>query len=1309
MNTEQATHTESKYDLAGSTARSYISSPITPLLLIAGILIGILGVLMTPRQEDPQISVPMVDIMVKYPGASSKQVEALVSEHLERLLKEIKGMDHVYSISERGQAIITAQFEVGENMEKSLVNVYNKLASNMDKMPKGVMQPLVKPKGADDVPVVTFTLSSSALATDQLHLLGFDVLQELGGIEDAAQGFVVGGEPLEVKIEIDPERLAGYDIPLIQVGRAIQAANSENQAGSFSAWQQFYKVYTGDYLKSAEDVQDLIVGVKNNAPVFVRDIARVVEEGRDPRSIVTHYTGEGYLGDHPAVEGETAVTIALAKQPGTNGVTIAQEAIERVERLKGVLIPDNVDVVVSRDYGKSANDKVNELIFKLFVATGSVTLLIWFLLGWRAAAVVSIVIPIVILTTVFSAWMMGFTIDRVSLFALIFSIGILVDDAVVVLENIYRRWLLANTTDPEVTIDAVSEVGNPTIIATLAVIAALMPMAFVSGMMGPYMAPIPALGSVAMVISLFAAFAFTPWLAQRLKPSMKELEKAEQKEHEQTEKLEQFFKRLIGSFVVEKAKGWGFLIGMFAAFAIAIYLVYSAMVPVKLLPYDNKPDFSVVVNFPEGTDLTVTQNLTAQLVKTLQEEVPEITHMESYVGTAAPFDFNGLVRHYYLRQFPWNADIQVHLVEKNERERTSHQIAESIRGVLHKLAQQNGARIQVVEMPPGPPVLQSIVAEVYGPTEAARKSLAEKLTLIFEKAEMVVDVDNLMAEPYDTWRFAIDKQKAMENGISVQTINQTVAMAMGGYKLGDVKQGFKRGEPTYIVIHASQSIRPEFARIGQIPVPSMLGHTVPLEELGRFVLERQQERIYHKDLKPVEYVVGTGQGRLGAPIYGMLEIQKLIDQDSELKGLSGNFVFRPDGLTEEGFKWAGEWTVTYETFRDMGIAFGVALLVIYMLVVWEFKNFLIPLIVMAPIPLTIIGIAPGHWLLGAEFTATSMIGFIALAGIIVRNSILLVDFSRQEIAKGAPVTDAVIYACKARTRPIMITAIALVLGSSVILFDPIFQGMAVSLIFGVLVATLLTLVVIPLGCVSAKAAFCPGGVDGKGNPIPGCEMSNHTIKEDGELALRKTVDFVKTVIDPYHSIQKQGLDKTFKDSDALSEEVSVKNQNPEEQAQTTQVSESDKVTSKGVEGSESAPKEHTTTIEPNLKKEEAFGTLVEGTDTSGKLHPKTSEEALTAESTIQINETVDRPPIQTEPEQVEERDEKDRSDGNQDTVSSNAQTTQALVESQSEKTIQENEKVGSAQNKKVLTTTSTRKSTRRKKRGIRLKDIDDKA
>lgn len=1244
--------TESK-DYAGKTARSYINSPITPLFIIAGIFIGILGIIFTPRQEDPQISVPMVDIIVQYPGASNKQVEALVSEPLERLLKEIKGVDHVYSASARGMAVVTAQFIVGSDMENSLVGIYNKIASNLDKMPEDIPFPVIKPKGADDVPVVTFTLSSEELDSTQLRLLGYDVLQKVGSIPEAAQGFVVGGEPTEIAVEVSPEKLSGYDISLTQIGETIQSANTESVAGSFAAWQQNYRVYAGEYLKSAEDVGSLIVGVKDKAPVFLRDVATVTETHKEVTNLVNFYTGSGKTSGHQATDGHAAVTIALAKQPGANGVSVAKNAIEAVSELKGILIPENVHVHITRNYGQSANDKVNELIFKLFIATGSVTLLIWWFLGWRAAAVVSIVIPIVILSTVFSAWMMGLTIDRVSLFALIFSIGILVDDAVVVLENIYRRWLINQSTDTETTINAVSEVGNPTIIATLAVIAALMPMAFVSGMMGPYMAPIPQLGSVAMIISLFAAFAFTPYLAQRIKPSMKSLQEAENKEHEQSEKLGRFFDKLLTSLLVEKTKGFGLLIGIVVAFGLAVYLVYSTMVPVKLLPYDNKPDFSLVINFPEGTDLPITANLTHKMAKEIQELVPEVTTMESYVGTAAPFDFNGLVRHYFFRQSPWQADIQIHLLDKGERERSSHEIAEAVRAPLTEIARKAGARIEVVEMPPGPPVMQSIVAEVYGPDEQSRNEAVHKITAAFEKAEMVVDVDNYLTAPHDTWRFVIDKQKAMESGITVSTINQTIKMAMGGYKLGDVKQGFKRGEPTFIVIQAPQSIRAEFARIGQIPVQSQMGHMVPLNELGRFVIERQQTVLYHKDLKPVQYVTATGQGRLGAPIYGMLAIQEIIDNDESFNNLSGNFIFAPNGISEVGMKWAGEWTVTYKTFRDMGLAFGVALLIIYMLVVWEFKNFIIPLIVMAPIPLTIVGIAPGHWIMGAEFTATSMIGFIALAGIIVRNSILLVDFSRQEIEKGTPVTEAVIYACKARTRPIVITAAALVLGSSVILFDPIFQGMAISLIFGIFVATLLTLVVIPLGCVSARHAFCATNPDDMAGSSPICEPNGKEGKgHSGKVTLVKPISSIETSENA--SIKSVESPKNNSDQAPLDSEVSLSRASNE--SENKEVSNTQDSKNNNKEAKKDAEK-----------------------DTSDEEVPKKTTRAAPKKAA----------PVKSEAEKATG----DTTDSEEETIST-AKPTRKRSTSSTSKT-------------KKLATSATKVTTPRRKRGIKLKDIDD--
>lgn len=1088
--------------LAGATARAFIASPITPLLLILSLFVGIIGLMLTPRQEDPQISVPLVDIMVSYPGSSSEQVNALVAQPLERVLHEMDGVDHVYSVSRRGQALVTVQFDVGEGMEASLVKVYNKLASNRDLVPPGALEPVIKPKGADDVPVATFTLWSSDMSGHELRLLGLDVLQALSVDSDVSQGFVVGGQSRQVKVEVFPERLASYGVTLAQIGHTIQTANAETDLGKIEGWNKSFNVYTGAFLQAAKDVENLMIAVHDGAPVYVRDVARVTEDSEDVVGDVNFYTGPANEKADLAASGVQAVTVAIAKKHGTNGVSVARKAHAKMEQLKGRLIPDNVTVEVSRDYGKSANAKVNELIFKLFIATGAVTILVWFFLGWRAALVVAIVIPVVILVTVFIAWLGDYTIDRVSLFALIFSIGILVDDAVVVLENIYRRWLIDGSTRDEISIDATAEVGNPTIVATLAVIAALMPMAFVSGMMGPYMGPIPALGSAAMAFSLFAAFAFTPWLAARVKPSLKRLERDAVKEHQQSEKIERFFRRLLGSLLLNKLKGRMFLVGIIVAFFLSVMLLVTTTVTVKLLPFDNKSDLAVVINFPEGTAMPLTASLTNELAHALNS-VPEVVSMESYVGTAAPFDFNGLVRHYYLRQEPWQADIQVHLLDKKLRHRPSHEIAEAIRPLLTPIAAKAGARIQIVESPPGPPVLQAVVAEIYGPDAATRHKVAEDMTEMFAKAENVTDVDNFVQTPYDIWRFEVDVSKAVRRGISIDVINHTLAMAMGNFRVGDAKQGMVH-EPVYIVLQVPHNMRTEFSRLGQIPVPSQMGGTVPLAEVGHFIKDTQQQVIFHKDLQPVDYVIGNTTGRLGAPIYGMLQIEDFLKDYVSPDGVNvvGYYTSPPEDNYRSGFEWGGEWTVTYQTFRDMGLAFGVALVLIYMLVVWEFKNFMVPVIVMAPIPLTLIGIVPGHWLIGAEFTATSMIGFIALAGIIVRNSLLLVDFARQEIAKGVPIVDAVIFSCQARTRPILITGAALVLGSSVILFDPIFQGMAVSLMFGVVVSTALTLIVIPLGCVSARSAMC-AAVAGDGEPESVCskpiEVRLNSTDKDAEV------------------------------------------------------------------------------------------------------------------------------------------------------------------------------------------------------------------
>ena len=1066
--------------LAGNMTRAFIHSPLTLLFLMACLIVGVLGFIFTPRQEDPQIDVPMVDVFFSFPGASADQVASLATDPLERMMSEIAGVKHVYSASERGGGMVTVEFDVGQKMEPSLVKLYDKLASNLDKMPPGVPQPLVKPKAVDDVPVVALTLWSEQVDDASLRLVALEVMQRLKEVRSTSQSFVVGGRAEEIRIEVQPERLRGFNISLDQLAGVIRAANEKRDIGNVETGGMAMSVYTGSFLKHAGDVERIVVGVRNNAPVYVRDVAKVIEGPGEASSIVQYFTGPawdkarlkaGVESRDAKAQGAAAVTVAIAKKSGTNGVTVADEVLAKVETLKGRLIPDNVNVAVTRDYGKTANDKVNELFMKLTIATVAVSGLIFLFLGLRPTIVVGIIIPVVILVTVFSALVLGYTIDRVSLFALIFSIGILVDDATVVIENIYRRWLMAGKIDTPTTIDAVAEVGNPTILATFTVIAALLPMGFVSGMMGPYMRPIPVLGSVAMLFSLVAAFMFTPWLAMRIRPSMAQLHEMEKGEHRLVERLDRGYRAILGPMLESPWKARAFRIGIWVAFLACCGLFYTQNVSVKMLPMDNKPEFNIVVNMPEGTALPVTANVMQQLTAKAME-IEEVTALQSYAGTASPYNFNGLVRHTYLRSKPWQGDIQVQLTDKKVRKRSSHQIAVDARERLTPLARSLGARIQVVEMPPGPPVLQTVVAEVYGPDAITRRKVAEDLTQIFAKAESVGDVDNYLQRPHDTLVFAADQAKAEHRNVSLADLSRQLGFVMGGARLGDAKLGHEL-EPRSVVLQAPLDIRANPARLGEVPIRTQDNKLVPLAELGSFQRAPQDQVVYHKDLRPLEYVTGEAVGRLAAPVYAMIEVSRLLKDYKTPDGvtLSGTLIGPPADSYKSGFEWTGEWTVTYETFRDMGLAFAAAMILIYMLVVLEFGNFRLPGIIMAPIPLTLIGIIPGHWLLGAEFTATSMIGWIALAGIIVRNSILLVDFSKHAILAGTPVREAVIQSCRARTRPIIITSLALMGGSASIITDPIFQGMAISLLFGAAVSTALTLIVIPLACARAQGAF----------------------------------------------------------------------------------------------------------------------------------------------------------------------------------------------------------------------------------------------
>jgi len=1060
--------------IAGRITKQFINSPVTPLLMMAFLAIGILGLLFTPRQEDPKISVPMVDIFVQYAGASSKQVTSLVTDPLNRIMSEIPGVRHVYSATQRGGSVVTVRFEVGEDMGHSIVKVHDKIMSNLDLMPPGVAQPLVKPVSIDDVPTVTVTLWSKDVDDGNLRTLAFDVLQRLEEVPNTGKGFVVGGRSEQIRIEVKPERLTGYDITLAQIAQTIKTANAEMSAGNIESGNLAFSVYTGSFLTNAQEIARLVIGVRNGIPVYLRDVAYVYSGPEETKRYVTFDSGLSYADTNTNANSEAAVTIAIAKKIGSNGVSVSKNILKRLNALKGNLIPDNVNVEITRDYGKSANSKVNELLVALLEASIAVSILCLIGLGLRAASVVIVIIPIVVLITIWSAWIIDYTIDRVSLFALVFSIGILVDDATVVVENIFRRWLEAGKTTVNIAIDAVREVGNPTILATLAIIAAMLPMGFVSGLMGPYMRPIPVLGASAMFFSLIAAFIFAPWFAMRVRPKLSALRKAEEREEKVREWIGKIYRPCMLPLCNNRTYGLMFLYGLIAATFLACSLFYFNIVTVKMLPFDNKPEFNVVINMPEGTALPVTANVAQRLVSELKQ-IPEVTALQTYSGTSSPFNFNGMVRHYFLRKSSWQADIQVMLLDKGDRERSSHVIAEYARHLLTPVAKEMGARIQIVEMPPGPPVLQTVVAEIYGPTAEVRRQTARDMTKMFEQAKGIVDVDNYLSEPHEYWRFIVNTEKAVRRGISVDVINQNLAMAMGGYKLGDIKRRVVL-EPTFIVLQLPLSVRSQISRLKNLPIMSSDGTLVPLVELGHFEKGIENEIIYHKDLRQIEYVTGEMEGRLGAPIYGMYGVEDQLEKYTTpdgvtMTGMPWGLIGPPEDDSQSGFEWSGEWTVTYETFRDMGAAFMVALVLIYGLIVWEFKNFTIAAVIMAPIPLTLIGIIPGHWILGAEFTATSMIGFIALAGIIVRNSILLVEFVNNEVAEGKDVVDAVIAAGQVRMRPIFITALTLMAGAAAILSDPIFQGMAAGLLFGTGVATILTLIVIPLGCISAGKQF----------------------------------------------------------------------------------------------------------------------------------------------------------------------------------------------------------------------------------------------
>ncbi len=1056
---------------SGRVAKRFVDSELTPLLALVALLLGALAVVMTPKEEEPQINVTFANILIPFPGASATEVEHLVATPAEQVLSEIEGVKHIYSVSQPGRTVLTVQYEVGEGRTDAIVRLYDAVFSNQDWLPKnlGVGAPLIKVKGIDDVPIMTLTLwtEDPARGGYELQKVAHAIEAELKRVKGSRNIYTVGGPDNVVHVELDPVRLAAFDIAVDDLRRTLVAANTTARGGAIVKDNQHVTVQAGEFLSTVEEIERLIVGVRNGAPVYLRDLATVQLGPDQPEQYVWFGTGPGAAVKGIAANGEfPAVTIAVAKQPGTNAVEIAGEIIGRFEQLKGVFIPEGVNVTVTRNYGFTADDKAEKLIGKLIFATGAVVLLVLLALGWREAIVVGSAIAVTLMLTLAASWAWGFTINRVSLFALIFSIGILVDDAIVVVENIHRHMKLGDRPLLEAIPLAVDEVGGPTILATFTVIGALLPMAFVSGLMGPYMSPIPINASFGMLISLMVAFVVTPWFSYKLlrRHSGGHTGAAEIDDTD-AGSLDKLLSVFVGP-LLNGRRGAPRRLALFGTvvllLVLSLGLLMSQSVVLKMLPFDNKSELQVLVDLPEGASVEQTARVLGELSAYLSA-VPEVSDYQAYAGTSSPINFNGLVRQYYLRESPELGDIQINLLDKHVRDRQSHEIARSVRGPLQAIGARYGANVKIVEVPPGPPVQAPLVAEIYGLDYAGQNRVAETVRSVFEDTPDVVDVDDSRVDAAPELVARIDVHKAALLGIPEQAAVTAVQTVLSGEDVSFLHGG-KVKYPIPIRLEFSVGDKSDLGSLLSLRLRSDSGALIPLSELVSVVDTQREEAIYHKDLLPVAFVTGDMAGALDSPLYAMVQIRDKLTA-VRVEGdylLEQNLLSPPADPYKYSLKWDGEWQVSYETFRDMGIAYAVGLAVIYVLVVAQFRSYVVPLIIMAPIPLTVIGVLPGHALLGAQFTATSMIGMIALAGIIVRNSILLVDFVDEEVRRGMTLERAVIRSGAVRAKPIVLTGLAAMLGALFILDDPIFRGLAISLIFGILVSTLLTLVVIPV-------------------------------------------------------------------------------------------------------------------------------------------------------------------------------------------------------------------------------------------------------
>jgi multidrug efflux pump subunit AcrB len=1055
---------------AGKVARFFIDSKLTPLIIIASVLLGIAAVIALPREEEPQIIVPMIDIFVQMPGASAKEVETRITNPMEQLLWEIPGVEYVYTTSSPGVSMAVVRFFVGEDEENAIVRLQSKLMANYDRIPWAASPPLIKPRYIDDVPILGLTFWGEEMDHYMLRRVAAEIETVVKREDKVSITTLIGGQKRELQVLLDPVRLSAYGLDIEQTAGMLQAANVEAEAGSFPGPEGQVLVRTGGFLKTAQDVASVVVGIHDGRPIYLRDVAEVIDGPGDPEQYV--FFGMGPAAEEKHLDREAhgkgvypAVTLTVAKRKGTNAIAVADRILERVEKVRGTILPGNVEMTVTRHYGETAKEKSDELLYHMLIAVVSVTLLIWLTLGRRESGVVALAIPVTLALTMAVFYLYGYTLNRITLFALIFSIGILVDDAIVVVENMVRHYHLPENQGRsrlKVAIEAVDEVGNPTILATLTVIGAILPMAFVGGLMGPYMRPIPVGASAAMIWSLLVAFIVTPWAAIRLLKKNGAGGHGEGHGEGQEDWSTRLYRRIMSPLIAHPLWRWLFLLLVVALLLGSCVLVGVGLVKVKMLPFDNKSEFQVIIDLPEGATLEETAAATMEMGEYLAT-VNEVTDYQLHIGIAGPFNFNGLVRHYFLRRGNHLADIQVNLAGKHHRKEQSHAIAKRVRPHLEEIAARYGARVKVAEVPPGPPVLSTLVAEVYGPDYERQKEIAAQIQQIFEETAGVVDVDWFMESQQPRYSFDIDREKAALHGITVAKVTAGLELALSGRQVGLLHLP-KEKEDLPIRLRLPLADRAAIQRIEAIKIAAADARLVPLSTLVTARKSAVDQSIYHKNLMPVVYVIGDVAGVKESPVYAILEMQKKIKalQIPEGYEVAQHTAGVPKSDRRYAMKWDGEWHITYEVFRDLGIAFGVVLVLIFVLVVGWFQSFSTPMVIMVAIPFSLIGILPAHWAMGAFFTATSMIGFIAGAGIVVRNSIILVDFIELRVREGMPLDQAVIDAGAVRFRPMMLTAAAVVVGASVILFDPIFQGLAISLMAGEVASLLFSRMTVPI-------------------------------------------------------------------------------------------------------------------------------------------------------------------------------------------------------------------------------------------------------